>query len=137
MKQNADKINALSETELSKQLKDGVEQMFRLRFQLSMGQADGLKKLRQLRKERARLLTVERQRQISAKATAATTTTTAVTPVASKVAAKKITVPKAAAPKVRKPKAVAEVTETAAPKAKKAETKKPAAKKTASKATKE
>ena len=76
MKQNADKINALSETELSKQLKDGVEQMFRLRFQLSMGQADGLKKLRQLRKERARLLTVERQRQIDAKATGPATTAT-------------------------------------------------------------
>ena len=70
MKQNADQARALSEVELSKQLKDGTEQMFRLRFQLSMGQADGLKKLRQLRKERARLLTVERERQIGQQVTA-------------------------------------------------------------------
>ena len=40
------------------------EQMFRLRFQMSMGQTDGLKKLRKLRKERARMLTVLREREL-------------------------------------------------------------------------
>ena len=38
--------------------------MFRLRFQMSMGQADGVKKLRSLRKERARMLTVLREREL-------------------------------------------------------------------------
>jgi large subunit ribosomal protein L29 len=65
MKENADKTRALDETELQKQLRDGQEQMFRLRFQMSMGQMDGLKKIRTLKKERARMLTVLRERELS------------------------------------------------------------------------
>ncbi len=65
MKENADKARALDETELEKALRDGREQMFRLRFQMSMGQMDGLKKTRALRKERARMLTVLRERELS------------------------------------------------------------------------
>ena len=38
--------------------------MFRLRFQMSMGQADGLKKLRVLKKDRARMLTILRDREL-------------------------------------------------------------------------
>ncbi len=63
MKENADKARALDAGELAKQIKDAAEQMFRLRFQMSMGQMDGVKKLRGLRKERARMLTVLRERQ--------------------------------------------------------------------------
>jgi large subunit ribosomal protein L29 len=63
MKENADKARALDAGELAKQVKDTAEQMFRLRFQMSMGQMDGIKKLRSLRKERARMLTVLRERQ--------------------------------------------------------------------------
>jgi len=63
MKENAEKARALDATEIAKQLKDTSEQMFRLRFQMSMGQSDGVKKLRSLRKERARMLTVLRERQ--------------------------------------------------------------------------
>jgi large subunit ribosomal protein L29 len=63
MKENADKARALDAAEISKQIKDAAEQMFRLRFQMSMGQMDGVKKLRSLRKERARMLTVLRERQ--------------------------------------------------------------------------
>ena len=37
------------------------EQLFRLRFQLSMGQVDGIKKYRALKKDLARLLTVRAQ----------------------------------------------------------------------------
>jgi large subunit ribosomal protein L29 len=37
------------------------EQLFRLRFQLSMGQVDGIKKYRALKKDLARLLTVRTQ----------------------------------------------------------------------------
>ncbi|HEY1756352.1 MAG TPA: 50S ribosomal protein L29 [Bryobacteraceae bacterium] len=64
MKENADKIRGLNELELQKALRDGREQAFRLRFQLSMGQTDGLKKTRALRKERARMLTVLREREL-------------------------------------------------------------------------
>lgn len=62
MKENADKARSMDDSELNRQLKDGAEQMFRLRFQMSMGQADGLKKVRMLRKERARILTVLAER---------------------------------------------------------------------------
>jgi large subunit ribosomal protein L29 len=64
MKNNAEKARGLGAAELAKELRDSAEQMFRLRFQLSMGQADGLKKLRQLRRERARMLTVQREREL-------------------------------------------------------------------------
>ena len=60
----ADKIRELDSTELRKQSKDIPEQMFRLRFQMSMGQAVGLKKLRGLKKDRARMLTVLRDREM-------------------------------------------------------------------------
>jgi large subunit ribosomal protein L29 len=40
------------------------EQAFRLRFQMSMGQTDGVKRLREIRKDRARLLTYLREREL-------------------------------------------------------------------------
>src|SRR4051812_15393050 len=64
MKENADKARALDAAELNKQLADTSEQMFRLRFQMSMGQMDGVKKVRSLRKERARMLTILREREL-------------------------------------------------------------------------
>ena len=64
MKENADKFRALDGTELNRQLKDGADQLFRLRFQMSMGQMEGLKKVRAMRKERARINTVLREREL-------------------------------------------------------------------------
>ena len=60
----AEKVRELDNNELANQLKDQREQMFRLRFQMSMGQTDGLKKLRTLKKDRARMLTVVREREL-------------------------------------------------------------------------
>jgi len=54
----ADKLRELDENELQAQEGDIAEQIFRLRFQLGMGQTDGLKKYRVLKKDRARILTV-------------------------------------------------------------------------------
>ena len=51
-----------------RQLKDMNEQIYRLRFQLLMGQSDGLKKYRGLRKDRARVLTILRERELAAEA---------------------------------------------------------------------
>ena len=56
------KIRSLSDDELLHQEKTSAEQLFRLRFQVSMGQNDGVKKLRQLRKEIAQIKTVARER---------------------------------------------------------------------------
>jgi large subunit ribosomal protein L29 len=119
MKENADKARALDGAELAKQLKDTAEQMFRLRFQLSMGQADGIKKLRSLRKERARMLTVLRERQDGATVVVKTAKTK--TAAAKEAAPKKIAAvakPKAAvtAPKTRTTSQV-KVKPTSAPKA--------------------
>jgi large subunit ribosomal protein L29 len=58
------KIRSLSDEELLHQEKTSAEQLFRLRFQVSMGQTDGVKKLRQLRKEIAQIKTVEREREM-------------------------------------------------------------------------
>lgn len=52
------KYRELDVAELERQQQDTQEQLFRLRFQIGMGQAEGLKKYRNLRKDRARLLTV-------------------------------------------------------------------------------
>jgi len=58
------KIRSLSDAELLHQEKTSAEQLFRLRFQVSLGQNDGVKKLRQLRKEIAQIKTVAREREL-------------------------------------------------------------------------
>jgi large subunit ribosomal protein L29 len=58
------KIRSLSDDELTHQERTSAEQLFRLRFQVSMGQNDGVKKLRQLRKEIAQIKTVAREREL-------------------------------------------------------------------------
>jgi large subunit ribosomal protein L29 len=52
----------LSDEELAHQEKTTSEQLFRLRFQVSLGQNDGVKKLRQMRKEIAQIKTVAKER---------------------------------------------------------------------------
>jgi large subunit ribosomal protein L29 len=118
MKENAEKARGLDAAEITKQLQETSEQMFRLRFQLSMGQADGLTKLRNLRKERARMLTVQRERELGQ----------AVTPAAKPVKAAKAA---AKAPVKKGPAKKASATTAAVKKvtAPKAAAKKPAAKK--------
>jgi len=58
------KIRSLSDDELLHQEKTSAEQLFRLRFQVSMGQSDGVKKLRELRKEIAQIKTMAREREL-------------------------------------------------------------------------
>ena len=60
----ADKIREIDDKDLALKVKDMHEQIFRLKFQMSMGQMEGLKKYRELRKDKARILTVQRQRQL-------------------------------------------------------------------------
>ena len=58
----ADEIRELDGDEMAAKETEMREQMFRLRFQLGMGQADGLKKYRALRKDLARFLTVRQEK---------------------------------------------------------------------------
>jgi large subunit ribosomal protein L29 len=58
------KLRDLDEAELRHQLRTIEEQLFRLKFQMSMGTMDGLKKARAMRKNRARIYTVLREREL-------------------------------------------------------------------------
>ena len=54
----AEKMRGIDVADLQRQVQDGQEQLFRLRFQMGMGSMEGLKKYRNLKKDRARMLTV-------------------------------------------------------------------------------
>ena len=60
----ADKVREQDSTELRRQTAELREQIFRLRFQMEMGQTEGLKKLHAVRKDRARMLTILRDREL-------------------------------------------------------------------------
>ncbi len=62
----ADKIREIDQKDLAAKLKEMDEQIFRLKFQMSMGQMEGLKKYRELKKDRARFLTVAREKELAA-----------------------------------------------------------------------
>ena len=62
----AEKLRELDDRELKRQVQEIREQVFRLRFQMSMGQADGLKKRQVLRKDQARILSILRERELKA-----------------------------------------------------------------------
>lgn len=59
-----EKIRNLSDGELNVEEKKAAEQLFRIRFQIKLGQNEGVKKLRELRKDIARIKTVERERKM-------------------------------------------------------------------------
>jgi len=61
---NIEKIRNLGPDELLHQQRDAADQLFRLKFQLKMGQTTGLKKMRELRKDLARIKTITREREL-------------------------------------------------------------------------
>ena len=61
-----EKIRNLSDEELVTTEKSAAEQLFRLRFQKSLGNQEGVKKLRVLKLDIARSKTVARERAIAA-----------------------------------------------------------------------
>ena len=60
----AEKMRGFDGADLQRQALDAREQLFRIRFQMGMGQAEGLKKYRNLKKDRARMLTVLREKEL-------------------------------------------------------------------------
>jgi len=62
----AQEVKDLDEHELKAQVHELQEQLFRLKFQMSMGQADGLKKVRIMKKDLARVYTELRSREMAA-----------------------------------------------------------------------
>jgi large subunit ribosomal protein L29 len=64
MARRAEKFREMNANELEIQQRELSEQIFRLRFQLSTGQAEGLKKLREVKKDLARVKTLLRQAEL-------------------------------------------------------------------------
>ncbi len=63
-----DKIKNLTEVELGHQERELADQLFKLKFQMNMGQTESLKKMRGLRKDIARVKTILAERKRSAAA---------------------------------------------------------------------
>ncbi len=63
---NVDKIRNLTDIELEHQQRELSDQLFKMKFQLKMGQTESLKKIRELKKDIARVQTVMRQKEMAA-----------------------------------------------------------------------
>jgi len=63
----ADKVRNFTDAELKNQEREMSDQLFRLKFQLNMGQTESLKKIRGLKKDISRVKTVARQRALEKK----------------------------------------------------------------------
>ena len=66
----ADKVREMSSDELTAKERELSEQLFKLRFQKSIGQLDNALKIRETRRDIARVKTVLRQRRAQAAAEA-------------------------------------------------------------------
>ena len=62
----ADKVREMSSEELTAKERELSEQLFKLRFQKSLGQLDNALKIRETRRDIARVKTVLRQKRASA-----------------------------------------------------------------------
>lgn len=60
-----EKLRQMGEPELHAREQDSRDQLFRLKFQLAMGNAESLKKLRELRRDVARVETLLSQRRLA------------------------------------------------------------------------
>jgi len=66
-----EKIRNLSDEELALEGRKAAEQLFRLRFQMKLGQTEGVKKLHELKKDVARINTIVRERELGIHTTVA------------------------------------------------------------------
>jgi large subunit ribosomal protein L29 len=96
---NPEKIRNLTDTELAHQQRELADQLFKLKFQLKMGQTESLKKIRDLKKDIARMKTIEREKKLAGGNGAS-------------AAAVKTAAPKAAAPAKKAAKKKTAATET-------------------------
>ena len=60
----AEKIREIDTAALKTQLTEQEDTLFRLKFQIGMGQTEGVKKYRELKRDRARMLGVLREREL-------------------------------------------------------------------------
>ena len=62
---DVNKIRNLTDIELAHQQRELSDQLFKMKFQLKMGQTESLKKIRELKKDIARVQTVLRQKELA------------------------------------------------------------------------
>jgi large subunit ribosomal protein L29 len=91
---DAEKLRNLTDAELQHQQRELNDQLFKLKFQLKMGQTESLNKIRGLRKDVARIHTIMREKQLNIVRPAHAAAPVAETAVAEPAAAE----PKKAAP---------------------------------------
>ncbi|HCJ11317.1 MAG TPA: 50S ribosomal protein L29 [Clostridiales bacterium] len=60
-----EQLRQLSDAELQAKLKELKEELFNLRFQMATGQLDNPMRLRQVRKDIARVKTIQRERELA------------------------------------------------------------------------
>lgn len=66
-----EKIRNLSDEELTVEEGKAREQIFRLRFQMKLGQTEGVKRLRELKRNVAKMKTITRERELGVRGAAA------------------------------------------------------------------
>ncbi len=62
---DVNKIRNLTDIELAHQQREMADQLFKMKFQMKMGQTESLKKIRELKKDIARVQTVLRQKELA------------------------------------------------------------------------
>ncbi len=67
----AAELRELADDELVERLDDNREELFNLRFQVVTGQLDNPRRISEVKREIARILTVQREREIAAERAAA------------------------------------------------------------------
>lgn len=65
MKSNIDELRRLNDAELDKQLDDLYQEQFNLRFQNASGQVKDMNRFKQVRRQIARIKTLQRERQLA------------------------------------------------------------------------
>jgi large subunit ribosomal protein L29 len=95
---DVEKLRNLTDAELLHQQRELNDQLFRLKFQMKMGQTESLNKVRGLRKDVARIKTIQREKElgldnhakpVAADASSSTATATKAKPATKKTAARK------------------------------------------------
>jgi large subunit ribosomal protein L29 len=64
-----DKVRDLTDVELKHQERELADHLFKLKFQMNMGQTESLKKIRGLRRDIARVKTILREQELGARKT--------------------------------------------------------------------
>jgi large subunit ribosomal protein L29 len=65
MKSNVQELRRLNDAELSKQLDDLYQELFNLRFQNASGQVKDMNRFAQVRRQIARIKTLQRERELA------------------------------------------------------------------------